>query len=89
MDNVTLGEVYRAVLRIEKQTTITNGRLQTVEQKQAVGFERLDTVDERLDRLEARPPEEPQKPKRTGLTISLSGAGAVGAWELIRKLAGW
>lgn len=87
---VTLGEVYRAVLRVEVQALKTNGRLQLVEQKQAVGFERLDAVDDRLDRLEKVDPPKPDDApkKRTGLTVSISGASAVAAWEVAKKLLG-
>lgn len=82
---VTLGEVYRAVLRVEHQAILTNGRLQKVEQRQAGDLQRLDGLDERVDKIEMRVPDEP-KPKRTGLTLTLTRGSAIGIWELIKKL---
>lgn len=82
---VTLGEVYRAVLRVETQALLTNGRLQKVEQRQTGDLQRLDGLDERVDRIESRIPDEP-KPKRSGLTLTLTGGSAIGVWELVKKV---
>lgn len=86
-DDVTVGELYRVMLRIEQQTTLTNGRLQAVERQAAVHAERLDEhdsklsghdnrltgYDTRLSDLREYPGGGPTK--RQVVTLTLGGAG--------------
>ena len=84
---VTLGEVYRAVLRTEAQAKETNGRLRKVESRQAVDLQRFGSIANelsqtaealeghagRLERLERA--KAAPKPARA-LVLRIGGVGA-------------
>ena len=80
---VTLGEVYRTLKRqdsvldeIREEVKKTNGTVGKHETRISL-----------LEAAAIKPPEE-SKPKRTGLTLTLSAGGAIGAWEVIKKVFG-
>jgi hypothetical protein len=76
---VTLGEVYRALKR--QDSVLEEIRVEVRATNGTVG--RHET---RISLLEAAAPKDESPSKsRTGLTLSLTGGTAVALWELIKK----
>lgn len=90
-DDVTVGELYRVMLRIEQQTTLTNGRLQVVERQAAVHGERLDEHDSKLNGHGTKLEELRDSPtggasKKQMVTLTLGGAGfGAAAWKFLEQ----
>lgn len=79
---VTLGEVYRT---LKRQDSVLDGILLEVRKTNGT----VGRHETRISLLEARAQsDDPPKPKRTGLTLTLSAGGAIGAWEVIKKVFG-
>lgn len=96
--DVTIGEVYRTALRIERRLISQEDRVQRLERRQAVDLQRFAVIDrvllehgkkitalEQTDRGDA-------PPRRLGqglITFTIgggAGASLLGIWQLLRSL---
>jgi hypothetical protein len=102
MDDPTLGEIYRAVLRVEEQTIRTSGRLSVVEQQNARTDERVQVLERAHENCPIIRPRLASEPvaaaplipegmdlKRFAVMIAVVGGAVWVGMDMLFKIGDW